>query len=101
MMVAPSDTNTCSHGTGRPGNTSGAQGLDRVAVPVRGLLRGALLRVVVDADDAEALVVAVRPLEVVHQRPREVAADVRPLLPREGHGADVGVEVRHPVRVVD
>ena len=49
---------------------------DRVAVPLGAVLEGPDLGVVVDADNAEALVVAVRPFEVVHQRPGEVAADV-------------------------
>src|SRR3954465_4340818 len=100
-MLAPSDTNICSHGAGPAGNTSGAQGPDRVAVPQRRPLRGALLGVVVDADKAYALVVAVRPLEVVHQRPREVAADVGALLAGQRDGADVRVEVGDAVLGAD
>ena len=43
---------------------------DELAVPEARVLDGALERVVVDADDAEAAVVAVGPLEVVHAATR-------------------------------
>src|SRR3954452_12531155 len=48
--------------------------LDVIAVPQGGPLQDPLLGLVVDAHDAEALVVPVLPLEVVEQRPRVVAA---------------------------
>src|SRR6266513_1355347 len=48
-------------------------GRDEVAVPVEAPLRDALERGVVDVDDAEAFPVAPAPLEVVEQRPDEVA----------------------------
>src|SRR4030088_3152033 len=72
---------------------------DHVAVPGRAVLRGALLRVVVDVDQAEPLVVSVAPLEVVQERPGEVAAQVD----TGGQGGvgspQVSVEVRDPFDV--
>src|SRR6266487_5193158 len=47
---------------------------DEVPVPVEAPLRDARERRVVDVDDPESLPVALRPLEVVEQRPDEVAA---------------------------
>ena len=58
------------------------------------------LGVVVDAHDPEALVVAAAPLEVVHQRPREVPADVHAVGDRTGHGDEVTVEVGDAVGVL-
>src|SRR5258706_8878321 len=47
---------------------------DHVGVPVGARLAGAHQRVVVDVDETETLAVPPGPLEVVHQRPGEVAA---------------------------
>ena len=52
-------------------------------------LTDALLRVVVDADDAEALLVAPRPLEVVEHRPVEVAAHIDARVDRVEDRAEV------------
>src|SRR3546814_14382510 len=52
--------------------------IDHPRVPARTVLRGALLGAVVDVHDAEALPVAERPFEVVHQRPYHVSAPVDP-----------------------
>ena len=62
----------------RPGRCGSvdAAGADRVAVPPRGVLHQPRAGRVVHAHDAEALGVAERPLEVVQQRPEEVAANV-------------------------
>src|SRR6185369_3111042 len=65
----------------------------RVPIPQRALLGDALLGGVVDPHNAEPLLVAVRPLEVVHQRPGEVSADVRTDLPGGGDRGDVRREV--------
>src|SRR5688572_1695011 len=48
---------------------------DDFTVPVIGILRRALLRLVVDVDETEAILVALAPLEVVEDRPVEVAGD--------------------------
>ncbi len=55
--------------------------------------------VVVHVHQAEPLRVAVGPLEVVQQRPGEVAAHVRAPLPRRRHRGDVRGQVRRAVRV--
>mmetsp|Transcript_73710 Transcript_73710/g.229941 ORF Transcript_73710/g.229941 Transcript_73710/m.229941 type:complete len:776 (-) Transcript_73710:92-2419(-) len=60
----------------------------------------ALLDVIVDPHYAEALCVPKRPLEVVHEGPREVAADVGALGPGRVHGGQVGPVVADPVWVV-
>src|SRR5829696_5660245 len=49
---------------------------DDTAILPAAVLHGALLGVVVDPDDAEPLLIAPRPLEVVEQRPVEVAAHI-------------------------
>ena len=69
--------------------------------PARAVLRRALERLEVDVDQPEALAVAVAPLEVVHQRPHEVAAQVDAVGDRPVRGAEVAVEVRDPIRVGD
>src|SRR5579884_4498928 len=46
---------------------------DKVAVPATAIFEDTALRGIVDVDQAEAFAVAVRPLEVIHQRPDEVA----------------------------
>ena len=63
---------------------------DVIPVPERAALGNPLLRVVVHAHDAEALVVAVLPLEVVEQRPGVVAPDVHAV----AHGAAQRLEMR-------
>jgi len=50
-------------------------GSDDAGVPVGGALGGALQGVVVHPDDAEPLIIAFRPFEVVQQGPEEVALD--------------------------
>ena len=65
----------------RSSGCRGALGGDEVAVPVEAVLRHALERLEVDVDDPEAPREAERPLEVVEQRPEEVAR-ARERLPR-------------------
>ncbi len=77
-----------------------ALGRDEVAVPVGAVLGDASLGRVVDVDDAEPHRVAPRPLEVVEERPREVAAHVGAGGHRVGHAAGVAGEVVHPLGVV-
>src|SRR4051812_10962098 len=74
---------------------------DVIAIPERGALQRPLLRGVVDAHDAEALVVAVFPLEVVQQRPRVVALDVHAGRTRLHERVEVLAQERHPRRVLD
>ena len=66
----------------------------------RRILGRAQLRRVVDVHEAEALLVAVAPLEVVHQRPREVSAHVHALAHRLVDGGEVAVEVARALRIV-
>src|SRR4051794_30380106 len=74
---------------------------DVIAIPERGALQRTLLGGVVDAHDAEALVVAVLPLEVVQQRPRVVAPDVHAGRARLRERVEVLAQERHPRRVLD
>src|SRR5262245_4281701 len=69
-----------------------ARACDGVTVPASTVLRRALAGLVVDVDQAEALGIAVRPLEVVEQAPDEVALDARAVLQRACHGRDVSVQ---------
>src|SRR4029079_17612637 len=55
---------------------------DQVAVPERAPLQHAPLGGVVDVHEAEALRVSMLPLEVVEERPRVVAANVRATVDR-------------------
>src|SRR5439155_9500722 len=48
---------------------------DHLLVPTEGILGHAPLRLVVDVDEAKALLVAVGPFEVVEQRPGVIALD--------------------------
>src|SRR6478735_12056689 len=74
---------------------------DVIAIPERGALQRALLGGVVDAHDAEALVVAVLPFEVVQQRPRVVALDVDARAGRGHERFQVLAQEGHPRRVLD
>src|SRR5690606_38891836 len=65
---------------GLVGRGSDRSGCDDASVLPAALLDRALLRLVVDAHDAEALGVAPRAFVVVHERPVEVAAHVGTLL---------------------
>src|SRR3954470_13917729 len=74
---------------------------DEVAVPQRALLGGSGLGVEVDMDDAEALVVALLPFEVVQQRPHAIAAHVDAVGHRTGHGREVALQIGGPLGVLD
>src|SRR5690606_30393134 len=67
--------------------------LDQPRHPPSAVLDGAHLRVVVDVHDPEALAVSVAPLEVVEQRPHEVAAQVDTLAHRPVGGGEVASQV--------
>src|SRR5689334_5820221 len=60
--------------------------LDRRAIVARAVLRRALLSRVVDIHDPKALAVAKGPLEVIHQRPGEIASQRRALTNRRVRG---------------
>jgi hypothetical protein len=49
---------------------------DEISVPVIGILRDALQGVKIHLDEAEGWPVAAGPLEIVQQRPDEIAADI-------------------------
>src|SRR5215208_485192 len=78
-----------------------AVGADDLGVEAGARLGGALLGGEVDVDDAEALGVAVAPLEVVEEGPGEVAAEVDAGLDRAAGGAQVVAVVGDAQRVVD
>src|SRR3712207_5792601 len=75
-------------------------GPGHLGVPAGAVLRRALLRLVVDAHDAEPPAVPPRPLEVVEQRPQEVAPDVEPVGAGLQRGGEVVAHVRGAVGVV-
>jgi hypothetical protein len=66
-----------------------------LSVPVTGVLDDAPLRGEVDVDQAEALRIAVLPLEIVEQAPRMVGTDVRSIVNRPRESTQV------PAIVVD
>src|SRR6266540_1678572 len=74
---------------------------DHLRVPQRAVLGGALLGGEVDVDEAEPLRVSPGPLEVVHQRPGEIAAQGHARGDRGVAGAQVGVDVAGALAVVD
>ena len=66
---------------------------EEITVPETGILRDALQRVKIHPDEAESGPVAASPLEIVQQRPDEIAADVDSLALSLAHGLDVLVAV--------
>src|SRR3954447_4004067 len=86
--------------SGRPARPPSVRA-DDVRVPVSGALDRALLCAVVDVDQAEALVVAVGPLEVVQQGPGEVAGQRGALAGGRGAGGEVALQVVLAFGVVD
>src|SRR5919199_345299 len=71
------------------------------AVVAPAILDRARLRIVVDVDDAEAPRVAPGPLEVVHQRPGEVALEWRAIRERLATGLEMLRVVARTLRVGD
>src|SRR4051812_10218672 len=106
----PSDTSRSSPSTAfvpsgktfeTPSNAMLATGArDEVAVPERAALGDAPLGRVVDVDEAEALGVAVLPLEVVEHRPGEVAPDVDPVGDRPRQRTKVRLQIVDAPRVL-
>src|SRR5680860_213845 len=80
------------------GNCTGSQGLP---VPIGGILPSTHLGVVVNPQKAEALGVAVGPLEVIHQAPGHVATDIGTLFTRLQKRAHVVVQVGVAVDVAN
>ena len=75
--------------------------LQELRVPEPARLRGADLGLVVDVDDAEAPGVAPGPLEVVHQRPDEVALQRQALGDRPRGRPHVRAKYVRALRIVD
>ena len=67
----------------------GASAGDDLGVATTALLDGAFLSLEIDVNDAESFFLAGRPLEIVEQRPDEIALDRRARLDRGGDGFDV------------
>src|SRR5712691_2056017 len=74
---------------------------DEIAVPAERGLRRAPLSAEVDMHEAEPLVVALGPLEIVDQRPDQVTAHVDASDDRLAHRPDMAVQVADPRLVVD
>src|SRR6266542_4221485 len=91
-----------SGGFGRPALLAGLEPStrDHVAVPARAVLEDPALGREVDVHQTEAPGVALVPLEVVEQRPDEVAAQVDALLQRLMGGAEMPLEETDAVGVV-
>ena len=66
--------------------------LDDVAVGERALAQATRLGLTIDGEEAEVHLPALRPLEVVHERPVVVAADVDAVLDGLAHGVDVALD---------
>ena len=77
------------------------RGDDQVVVPVVARLRHSLEGLVVDVDEPEALLVALRPFEVVEQRPDEVAGDRHAVGKCRVDRVEVALEVGDAARIVD
>src|SRR5215831_728955 len=75
--------------------------VDQLSVPREGVLRRAALSLVVHVHETEAGCIALGPLEVVEQRPDEVAAHVHPGVHGFAHGPQVPVEEIDALGVVD
>src|SRR5258708_5195570 len=69
------------------------------AIPFCAELWCALLRFVVDVVEAESFAIAVRPLEVVHQAPQEVALDRITFRRRTMQMRQVVAQIHHAVRI--
>src|ERR1700730_2947482 len=96
--------------TSRPGARLGSRGPsprglrslpDQLRVPTKRTLRHALLRRVVDIDEAEARCIAGIPLEIVEQGPHEIAADARSRLHRGTHRVSMGSQILDALLVAD
>ena len=74
---------------------------DPIAIPISGILRDPLLCFVIDVDDAEAVGIALCPLEIIHKGPEEIAADICALGCRSFQREQIAVEKINAVWVVD
>src|SRR5215207_6760784 len=70
-------------------------------VEAAAVLDRSLLCLVVDVHDSEALGVAVAPLIVVEERPREIAAQINSLHDRIAYRFQMGFEVGDTQRILD
>src|SRR5438094_3489145 len=75
--------------------------LDKGRVPATAVFHNTTLCGVVDVDDAEALAVAFSPLEVIQQRPNEVALHWYPLRSCLPEGLKMFMEIVKALRVTD
>src|SRR5689334_19755534 len=64
---------------------------DDILIPVKRVLRRALLRLEIDVYQPEALPEAFRPLEVVHQAPGKIAAHISAAAARTGELAQIAL----------
>src|SRR6476660_6956590 len=92
---------SCDGTRGGCGYGGFALGGNDVPVPVRAPLGDAGLGAVVHVDQAEAFVVAFGPFEVVHEGPREVAADVHAVGDRLAYRGKVAAQVVDAFGVAD
>src|SRR5439155_15042269 len=74
---------------------------DDLRLETRAVLLRALLVFEIDVDDAEAFRITVRPLEIVEQRPREVAAHVNARRTGGVNGRNVAAQMVDAQRIRD
>src|SRR5699024_1117216 len=89
-----------ARGRGMTPSDSSLPRSQQVAEPGVRVLGSTALGLVIDMDEPEPLGVARSPLEVVHQRPREVPAYVDPGVDRVGDGSQVRIVVVDALLVV-
>src|SRR5688500_10344836 len=83
------------------GSESGAIATDHDAVAVIGILWCALLSLVGDMEEAEAVLVSFAPLEVVHDGPVEIAGQRNAFICGPAEAAEVTRQEVDALRIVD
>src|SRR5689334_23555993 len=73
---------------------------DDLPIPVKGVLGRALLRLEIHVNQAEALTIAFRPLEIVHQAPGKIAAHISAAAARAGELAQIALHEIDSLRIV-
>src|SRR5690242_17297834 len=73
---------------------------DDLPIPVKGVLGRALLRLEIHVNQAEALTISFRPLEIVHQAPGKIAAHISAAAARAGELVQIALHEIDSLRIV-
>src|SRR5262249_61123777 len=90
-----------SHGNMCAATLSGALAGDESSIPAPAVFNDATLRLEIYVDESEAFAIALRPLEVIDERPHQITHHRRAMLDSPLDLPHVIAQVRHPPLIGD